>query len=206
MFFHGGVWHVLINMFVLWMFGGELERLWGKNRFLKFYFYTGIGAGLITMVFNFNSTIPIVGASGAVYGILLGYGLIYPNRKIYLYGIIPIKSLWFVIGIGFIAFASSFNKVSQVSHITHLAGMAIAYILIKKPINLNEIVFRLRKRFLEYQVNQKEKRITKEFQVEKNINRILDKINKEGFDKLSDQEHEYLYKYCQFLSKRKTKD
>ena len=84
--------------------------------------------------------------------------------------------------------------------------MAIAYILIKKPINLNEIVFRLRKRFLEYQVNQKEKRITKEFQVEKNINRILDKINKEGFDKLSDQEQEDLYKNSQFLSKRKTKD
>ncbi len=205
-FLHGSIWHVLINMFVLWMFGTELERLWGKKHFVKFYFYTGIGSGLVTLLFNYESTTPVVGASGSVYGVLLAYGLTYPNRRVYLYGIIPIKSLWFVIGIGFIAFASSFNNVSQVSHITHLAGMAIAYILIKKPINLNEIVFRLRKRFLEYQVNQKEKRITKEFQVEKNINRILDKINKEGFDKLSDQEQEDLYKNSQFLSKRKTKD
>ena len=109
-------------------------------------------------------------------------------------------------GIGFIAFVSSFNNVSQVSHITHLAGMAIAYILIKKPVNLSEVVFRLRKRFLEYQVYQKEKKITKEFQVEKNINRILDKINKEAFERLSDEEQEDLYKSSQFLSKRKTKD
>ena len=67
MFFYGGVLHVLINMFVLWMFGGELERLWGKNRFLKFYFYTGIGAGLITMVFNFNSIVPKYGDNGLAY-------------------------------------------------------------------------------------------------------------------------------------------
>ena len=205
-FFHGSIWHVLINMFVLWMFGTELERLWGKKHFVKFYFYTGIGSGLVTLLFNYESITPVVGASGSVYGVLLAYGLTYPNRKVYLYGIIPIKSLWFVIGIGFIAFVSSFNNVSQVSHITHLAGMAIAYILIKKPIHLNEIVFRLRKRFLEYQAYQKEKKITKEFQVEKNINRILDKINKEGFERLSDEEQEDLYKSSQFLSKWKTKD
>jgi membrane associated rhomboid family serine protease len=86
------------------MFGSELERLWGKEHFLKFYFTTGIGAGILTMLFGLNSIVPIVGASGAVYGVLLAYGITYPNRKIYLYGIIPIKSLWFVIGVGLIAF------------------------------------------------------------------------------------------------------
>ena len=110
LFFHGGIWHLLINMFVLWMFGSELERLWGKEHFLKFYFVTGVGAGLVTMIFGLNSMTPIVGASGAVYGVLLAYGLTYPNRTVYLYGIIPIKSLWFVIGIGVIAFMSSFDK------------------------------------------------------------------------------------------------
>ena len=67
LFFHGGIWHVLINMFVLWMFGSELERLWGKSHFLKFYFGTGVGSGLLTMLFNLQSITPIVGASGAVY-------------------------------------------------------------------------------------------------------------------------------------------
>tara|TARA_Y100001970_G_scaffold358_1_gene421 strand:+ start:2371 stop:3198 length:828 start_codon:yes stop_codon:yes gene_type:complete len=205
-FFHGGIWHVLINMFVLWMFGSELERLWGKSHFLRFYFYTGIGSGLITLLFNYQSTTPIVGASGSVYGVLLAYGLTYPNRKVYLYGLIPIKSLWFVIGIGLIAFISSFNNVSQVSHITHISGMFIAYMLIKKPIYLDEIIFKIRKRILEYQIYNKEKKVTEHRQLEKEINRILDKINSQGFDKLSEEEQHQLYKGSHILSKNRKKD
>ena len=205
-FFHGGIWHVLINMFVLWMFGSELERLWGKSHFLRFYFYTGIGSGLITLLFNYQSTTPIVGASGSVYGVLLAYGLTYPNRRVYLYGLIPIKSLWFVIGIGLIAFISSFNNVSQVSHITHISGMFIAYMLIKKPIYLDEIIFKIRKRILEYQVYNKEKKVTQHRQLEKEINRILDKINSQGFDKLSEEEQHQLYKGSHILSKNRKKD
>ena len=139
LFFHGGIWHVLINMFVLWMFGSELERIWGKGHFLKFYFVTGVGAGLVTMIFGLNSMTPIVGASGAVYGVLLAYGLTYPNRTVYLYGIIPIKSLWFVIGIGVIAFMSSFDNVSQISHLTHLSGMMIGYLMLKRPVRFNDL-------------------------------------------------------------------
>lgn len=205
-FFHGGIWHVLINMFVLWMFGSELERLWGKSHFLRFYFYTGIGSGLITLLFNYQSITPIVGASGSVYGVLLAYGLTYPNRKVYLYGLIPIKSLWFVIGIGLIAFISSFNNTSQVSHITHISGMLIAYMLIKKPIYLNEIIFNIRKRILEYQVYNKEKKVIQHRQLEKEINRILDKINSQGFDKLSEEEQHRLYKGSHILSKNRKKD
>ena len=160
LFFHGGIWHVLINMFVLWMFGSELERIWGKPRFLKFYFMTGIGSGLITMLFSLQSMTPIVGASGAVYGVLLAYGLTYPNRQIYLYGIIPIKSIWFVIGIGFIAFMSSFNNLSQVSHITHLSGMLIGYLMLKRPLQWKTFWFSIRKKTLEYQVLQKEKKLS----------------------------------------------
>jgi len=205
-FFHGGIWHVLINMFVLWMFGSELERLWGKSHFLRFYFYTGIGSGLITLLFNYQSITPIVGASGSVYGVLLAYGLTYPNRRVYLYGLIPIKSLWFVIGIGLIAFISSFNNVSQVSHITHISGMFIAYMLIKKPIYLDEIIFKIRKRILEYQIYNKEKKVTEHRQLEKEINRILDKINSQGFDKLSEEEQHQLYKGSHILSKNRKKD
>ena len=67
LFFHGGIWHVFINMFVLWMFGSELERIWKKNFFLKYYFMTGIGSGIITVLLSLNSSIPVVGASGAVF-------------------------------------------------------------------------------------------------------------------------------------------
>ncbi len=206
LFFHGGIWHVLINMFVLWMFGSELERLWGKEHFLKFYFVTGVGAGLMTMIFGLNSMTPIVGASGAVYGVLLAYGLTYPNRTVYLYGIIPIKSLWFVIGIGVIAFMSSFDNVSQISHLTHLSGMMIGYLMLKRPVRFNDLWFTIRKRTLEYKIKHEEKKVTQHQAIEREIDRILDKINREGFDSLTEEEHDRLYKGSQSLSRTKKKD
>jgi len=206
LFFHGGIWHVLINMFVLWMFGSELERIWGKGHFLKFYFVTGVGAGLVTMIFGLNSMTPIVGASGAVYGVLLAYGLTYPNRTIYLYGIIPIKSLWFVIGIGVIAFMSSFDDISQISHLTHLSGMVIGYLMLKRPIRFNDLWFTIRKRTLEYKIKHEEKKVSQHQAIEREIDRILDKINREGFDSLTEEEHDRLYKGSQSLSRTKKKD
>ena len=205
-FFHGDIWHVLINMFVLWMFGIELERMWGKKKFLTFYFVTGIGSGLITMLFGLHSLTPIVGASGAIYGVLMAYGLTYPNRIVYLYGIIPIKSIWFVIGIGTIAFFSSFNNVTQISHLTHLSGMAIGYILLKKPIHLQSLWFAIVKKFLEFKIQKEEKKTSFKYEIEKDLNSILDKINKEGFDSLTEEEEARLYKNSQSLSYGKKKD
>ena len=206
LFFHGSIWHVLINMFVLWMFGSELERLWGKEHFLKFYFVTGVGAGLVTIIFGLNSMTPIVGASGAVYGVLLAYGLTYPNRTVYLYGIIPIKSLWFVIGIGVIAFMSSFDNISQISHLTHLSGMVIGYLMLKRPVRFNDLWFTIRKRTLEYKIKHEEKKVSQHQAIEREIDRILDKINREGFDSLTEEEHDRLYKGSQSLSRTKKKD
>jgi membrane associated rhomboid family serine protease len=206
LFFHGSIWHVLINMFVLWMFGSYLERLWGKKHFLKFYFVTGVGAGLVTMIFGLNSMTPIVGASGAVYGVLLAYGLTYPNRTVYLYGIIPIKSLWFVIGIGVIAFMSSFDNVSQISHLTHLSGMLIGYLMLKRPVRFNDLWFTIRKRTLEYKIKHEEKKVSQHQEIEREIDSILDKINREGFDSLTSEEHDRLYKGSQSLSRTKKKD
>ena len=206
LFFHGSIWHVLINMFVLWMFGSELERLWGKKHFLKFYFVTGVGAGLVTMIIGLNSMTPIVGASGAVYGVLLAYGLTYPNRTVYLYGIIPIKSLWFVIGIGVIAFMSSFDNVSQISHLTHLSGMMIGYLMLKRPVRFNDLWFTIRKRTLEYKIKHEEKKVSQHQEIEREIDSILDKINREGFDSLTNEEHDRLYKGSQSLSRTKKKD
>lgn len=206
MFFHGGVWHVLINMFVLWMFGSELERIWGRDRFLKFFFITGVGSGLITMLFSLQSMTPVVGASGSVYGVLLAYGLTYPNRRVYLYGIIPIKSIWFVFGIGLMAFLSSFNNISEISHLTHISGMLIGYLLLKKPINWTSLWFSMRKRTLEYRVMKEEKKLVEKNKIENDVNKILDKINREGYDSLTENEAERLYKGSQALSHNKKKN
>lgn len=206
LFFHGNIWHVLINMFVLWMFGSELENAWGRKSFLKYYFMTGIGAGIVTCLFNLQSNIPVVGASGAVYGILLAYGLSFPNRTVYLYGLIPIKSIWFVIAIGILAFFSSFQQMTQISHLTHISGMAIGYIFLKRRWKLNDIWFKIRKKTLEYRIQIEDVKQSKEKALEKDIDYILDKIQKVGFKGLSDQEQNNLYNASKTLSKYKKKD
>ena len=206
MFFHGDIWHVLINMFVLWMFGSELERVWGKKNFLHFYFITGVGSGLGTMLFGLQSTIPIVGASGAIYGVLLAYGVMFPNRTVYLYGIIPIKSIWFVIGIGVIAFFSSFNNFTNISHLTHLFGMIIGYLYLKRPFHFRSLWFSVFKKVLEYRIQNQEEKISRSVEIERDLNSILDKINREGFKSLTQEEEERLYKNSKNLSKGKKKD
>ncbi|MBT3299661.1 MAG: rhomboid family intramembrane serine protease [Candidatus Marinimicrobia bacterium] len=206
LFFHGSIWHVLINMFVLWMFGSELERIWGKERFLKYYFITGIGSGLVTFTFNINSTIPVVGASGAVYGVLLAYGLMYPNRTIYLYGILPIKSIWFVVGIGIIAFFSSFSNATNISHMTHLSGMLIGFVFLRSRFRFKDVIFSIRKQALEYQIHREEKHNAKQKQMETDINQILEKINEVGFDKLSQGEKDKLFEGSKSLHRDKKKD
>ena len=142
MFFHApfyssiGISHIFLNMLGLWVFGRELEQAWGKKKFLKYYFLTGIGSGLATFLFQMNSTNPVIGASGAVYGILLAYGVSYPNRMLYIWGLIPIRSMWLVIIMGSIAFFGLLGKADGISHVTHISGMLIGYVLLKKRWNI----------------------------------------------------------------------
>lgn len=132
LFLHGGLMHIAFNMFALWMFGSELERIWGGREFLKFYFLTGIGAGIFSVLVDPTSTIPTIGASGAIYGILLAYGLIFPERYIYLYFLVPIKVKYFVGFLAFIVLVSAINQPgSAISHIAHLGGMVVAFLYLK---------------------------------------------------------------------------
>jgi membrane associated rhomboid family serine protease len=139
MFLHGGIFHIVFNMLALWMFGVELERLWGTRYFLKFYFVTGIGAGLITVLF---SLLPfafalqvlrsnVIGASGAIYGLLLAYAMYFPDRPIYMYFVFPIPAKVFVAIIGAIAFLSSLSEAGGVANATHLGGLIVAYLFLK---------------------------------------------------------------------------
>jgi len=136
MFLHSGISHILWNMLALWMFGVELERVWGTRRFLQFYFVCGIGAGLCVVVANYlfgNPNIPTVGSSGAIYGLLLASAILWPDRQVLFSFLIPIKMKYFVMIIGGIAFLSSFNTASPVSNVAHLGGMLFAYAFLKIP-------------------------------------------------------------------------
>ena len=193
LFVHGGFLHIFFNMFVLWMFGKDLEMQWGKNEFLLFYFTCGIGAGLMTVLFSVNSIVPIVGASGAIYGLLVAYGFTYPNRMVYLYGLFPLKVKYMVLGLGVIAFFASLSaNQSNVSHITHLSGMIIGVLYIYFIFNWKNIkmeYYRLRLKNLKQNTSAQN---DEEVLMKKKVDEILDKLNASGWDSLTEQEEKYL--------------
>ncbi len=155
MFMHGGIWHLFFNMYTLWIFGSILENVWGSKKFLLFYFVTGLGAALLhnlvleielstlqnavqsgnmaaqTSIMNILRT-PTVGASGAIYGVLLGYGMLFPNNIISLiFPPIALKAKWFVIIFGAIELLMGVTGTgSDVAHFAHLGGMVFGFILI----------------------------------------------------------------------------
>jgi membrane associated rhomboid family serine protease len=132
--------HILFNMLALWMFGTELERMWGTKAFLRYYFATGIAAAITTIVVSLTpfsaaagmyNTVTI-GASGAIYGLLLAYGLTFPNRPIYIYFIFAIPAKYFVMIMGAIALLSSMgDSGSGIAHITHLGGLVAGFIMLR---------------------------------------------------------------------------
>lgn len=207
MFMHGGVWHVAINMFILWMFGSELEAIWGKTEFLKYYFVTGIGAGLVWLLFNIGgSNAILIGASGAVYGILMAYGLMFPNRIVYLYFLFPVKVKWFVLFIGAIAFFSSMGTGSNISHLTHLSGMLIGYLYLRFNDHWRNIIFNFRKKIVEMKSMQKDRDNQQKMKLQQEVDTLLDKANICGWESLSEEEQLKLQSSSWKLSSKKPKD
>jgi membrane associated rhomboid family serine protease len=167
MFLHGGLFHILFNMLALWMFGAELERIWGTRYFLKFYFVTGIGAAMLTVVF---SLLPfefagqryganIIGASGAIYGLLLAYARYFPDRPIYMYFLFPIPAKIFVMIMGAIAFYASLTQAGGVANATHLGGLLVAYLFLNS--GRTHPLAELKYRYLKWKIN----RVRKKFDV-----------------------------------------
>ena len=201
-----GISHILLNMLGLWVFGRELEQAWGKTHFLKYYFITGVGSGLITYLFQMGADNPVIGASGAVYGVLLAYGVSYPNRMLYIWGIIPVKSMWLVIIMGSIAFFGVLGNADGISHVTHISGMVIGYFLLKKRWRWKDVLFAIRKKTIEFQVQRHEEKDIKVNMLQKDIDMILEKIQKLGFSGLSDEEKSKLYEASKKMSKDQQRD
>jgi membrane associated rhomboid family serine protease len=160
LFLHGNVWHLVFNLLALFMFGCELERLWGSSRFLKYFLMTGIGAGLCVFFFPSSYNAATIGSSGAIYGLLLAYGVLFPNRIIYLYLIIPLQAKVFVLIMGAIAFLSALSSGnSGISNIAHLGGMLVGYIYLKQ--GQSKPLGRIRQNYYEWKL----KRARRKFQV-----------------------------------------
>ena len=195
-------------MLILWFFGSELERMWGSRQFVKFYLLCGIGAALFHMVFSFQSVIPVIGASGAVYGVMMAFAVLFPDRIItlLLFFIFPIqiKVKYLVM----IAVASSviggisnlFGDQIGTAHLAHLGGMAVGYLLLRKKLPLDRIKQYGAKKVRERRVAAEAKKREEIQRLRDEVDAILDKINEVGYENLSDKEKKLLQEASRYLS------
>lgn len=252
MFMHGGLMHILMNMFMLWMFGMVVENVWGPKKFLFYYIVCGIGAGLCQEIAQYGqyltenlaaydvvstgvSSIPMeaylnmwttVGASGAIYAVLLAFGLLFPEERMFIIPIpIPIKAKWIIIGsIAIELFAAFQNSGDGVAHLAHLGGMLFGFLLIRYwrnhpyegdgdfGMNKGEQFFDRMKNNWEQRTRQRastnghKSERTERTQHESDwdynarkqreqeeIDRILDKIRKSGYESLTAAEKQRLF-------------
>lgn len=199
MFLHDvAPFHILFNMLMLWMFGTEIENLWGTRRFTIFYLICGAGSGCFSIFHLFNATlssVPVIGASGAVLGVMTAYAYYFPHRQVLLFFIIPVNIRVVIIGAALISFVFSLNQNGIVAHLTHLGGILVAIGYVK----LYPIILKWFESYSKAQnETQSRKRIEKEVSdskfFEEQIDPILAKISREGMGSLSKQEKELLKK------------
>jgi len=135
MFLHGGVTHWLFNMLALWMFGSPLEQDWGTRRFLKYYFLCGVAAGCCDVGLHMalgSWATSTIGASGAIYGLLVAFGVLYPEAPVLMFLLFPMKAKHMVMIFAGIEFLMALGQNTGVSNIAHLGGMAFGYLYLKR--------------------------------------------------------------------------
>ncbi len=201
MFLHGGGTHLFFNMFALWMFGAEIENYWGTRQFNIYYFVCGIGAALINLIATVGDPYPTVGASGAIYGVLLAFGMMFPDRYIFLYFLFPVKAKYFIAGYAFIEFISGFGSRamgsgSNIAHFAHLGGMLIGFIYIsirRAEWSFSGLFNKIRSTGNKKSGLRLHTRNTVAPPVsESEINAILDKISERGYGSLTEEERRKL--------------
>jgi membrane associated rhomboid family serine protease len=213
LFIHGGLMHLLFNLFALWMFGMPVEAQWGQLEFFKFYFICGLGAAAATIAMAPHSNVPVIGASGSIYGLLVAFAMLYPDAVVYLYFLIPVKAAHMAILFGLIEFfAGASGSNPGIARFAHLGGMVTGYVYIRWW-----WVIKLRfKTLFRHMTNGVEitnaprraarrpapapkaaavpERDPAEAQMAE-VDRILDKILVSGLDSLTDEERAVMRKY-----------
>jgi membrane associated rhomboid family serine protease len=218
MFMHGGFWHLFFNMLWLWMFGMELEHVWGSRKFLWFYLTCGLGAGISNLAVTtaLGQAAPTVGASGAIMGVLIAFGMLFPDRPIYLYFLLPIRAKYFVaMVIGFDLFYGVTGSGDGVAHFAHLGGALVGFLFLLAERDLIPVrrwvsVFRPRRhdpddgtrwrsadtgptdaKFYDITTGKRTDKDPDEVSQE-TIDAILDKISKGGYQSLTEDEKRIL--------------
>ncbi|OQX78859.1 MAG: hypothetical protein B6D56_08200 [Candidatus Omnitrophica bacterium 4484_70.1] len=194
MFIHVGLWHLVVNMLMLIFFGPGIEEVLGRRLFLIYYFYTGIGAALCSFITAFNSPIPVVGASGAIFGLLVAYAILFPDTVLFLFFIFPMRikqAVFFLAAINLLGALSSPN--SGIAYFAHLGGGLFGYLYFKNAwirIHLShcswrELVSRWKR------IRRRKEEIRKR-NLDEEVDRILDKVAQYGMESLTPRERKVL--------------
>jgi len=221
-FMHGGFSHILFNMFALWMFGMEIENIWGSKKFLTYYLICGIAAGLAQLFIAplYSTPAVTIGASGAIFGVMIAFAMLFPDRHIFLYFLIPIRAKYLI---GFLFILEIFwigDAGSNVAHLAHLGGALAGFLFImfdksidaplkrmfnissgyrpgkqfQNPLSGLSDKFRKRSQNIDdanyYDINQKKEG---EEITQEDIDKILDKISQSGYQNLTEREKRVLF-------------
>jgi membrane associated rhomboid family serine protease len=191
MFLHGGVFHLLFNMFILFIFGNTLEMAWGSKQFLKYYLACGIGGGMLSLVFNYNAI--VLGASAAIFGLLLAYAIMYPNQYILLWFVVPVKAKYLVAGLAVLDLYMGLKGPTGVAHFAHLGGAFTGLFFFRAQLT-NRLRFSVgaKRKWKTYTEERRERHDDQEVA---NIDSILDKISAKGMDNLTTTEKRILENY-----------
>lgn len=194
-FLHGSGFHLFINMLILWMFGTHIERFWGSQKFLTYYFVCVVGAAIVHLATGTQS--PAIGASGGIYGLLLAFGLLFPDSVIYMFFLLPMRAIQAVLLIGLIALASAMSSGgSRIAHFAHLGGMLTGYLYFKFPIWRENFRFLQMERKFKNPKGRRGPNLTKQDDINQEVDRILEKISAQGVESLTSEEHKTMERYA----------
>lgn len=205
MFLHGtyAPWHLAFNMLALWMFGVEIENMWGARRFVAFYLICGVGAGLLSFATWYT---PIIGASGAILAVLTIYAVHFPNRQVLVFFLFPIPVWLLVVIIGFASIVMARND-GGVAHLTHLGGIVVAliYLRLYNPIMAGIAAWRSRRSEVTVR-RAAEERAGDARYYEEVVDPILEKISRHGMDSLTESERASLERAARRPGKQDVKN
>ena len=205
MFLHGGIGHIFFNMFVLWMFGTEVEATWGTRTFGKFYLISGVAGGIACLAAQSSANVLIIGASGAIYGVLVAYWLMFPERLVYLYFLFPIKVKWFVPGLMVLGIiVPFFSATSHTAYMAHLGGALYGLAYMKFDWRIFAWSKKIKSLKYKRQTAKLEKNRQQAEDIMKRVDAILDKINEVGIENISKADRKLLEEASSRLSKKKT--
>lgn len=198
MFAHGGPFHLLFNMLMVWMFGTTLEREFGLKKFLLIYFISGVGTGIVHFLFF---DYPVLGASAAVYGLMTAFAYFWPNAVLYVFGIIPLKARTLVIILIVFGLFMGMNQArDNIAHFAHVLGAVIAFIYLqiafKKYSLFGSIGSKIQEKSGEFsdkmKSSKKEKVVYKEDWTKQKVDELLEKVSKHGINSLTRKEKDFL--------------